>query len=123
MPRPPSGRLVLGRDAAPPPSFMVRPVPPDGAAGAGADGAAAGAVGAALAPEGRFAGFLTSTVTARLRPCENFWRTCVASLLDEDALERVVVERVSGLVGLLVSFCSVISRVVLAPLRPVNRRR
>ena len=25
----------------------------------------------------RLTGFLTSTVTARVRPCENFWRTCV----------------------------------------------
>ena len=36
---------------------------------------------------------------------------------------RAVVDRVSGLVGLVVSFCSVISLLVLAPLRPVNRRR
>ena len=33
----------------------------------------------ALVPTPRLTGFLTSTVTARVRPCENFWRTCVAS--------------------------------------------
>src|SRR5262245_63142365 len=99
------GRAGAGPAPAPAPSFSVRPV-----AGAGAGvstlGAAAGA--AAVVPAGRLTGFLTSTVTARVRPCENFWRTCVASLFAEAALLRVVVERVSGLVGLVVSFCSVI---------------
>src|SRR5262245_35123252 len=104
--------------AAPAPSFSVRPVAGAGAAaGVSALGAAAGA--AALA--GRLTGFLTSTVTARVRPCENFWRTCVASLFADAAPLRSVVDRVSGLVGLVVSFCSVIWPVVLGPLRRVNR--
>ena len=75
----------------------------------------------AAAPGVRLTGFLTSTVTARVRPCENFCRTWVASALAAAPL-RAVVERVSGLVALVSSFCSVISRVVLGPLRPVNRR-
>ena len=53
----------------------------------------------AAAPGVRLTGFLTSTVTARVRPCENFWRTWVASALAAAPL-RAVVERVSGLVGL-----------------------
>ena len=71
-------RVVARR--APPPSLRVRAVGAAGAlastAGAGAGAAAAGA----LAPGGRLTGFLTSTVTARVRPWLNFWRTCVASL-------------------------------------------
>ena len=51
-------------------------------------------------PVGRLTGFLTSTATTRVRPCENFWRTCVASLPPFAAAPaRVVVESVSGLVG------------------------
>ena len=101
------------------------------ASGCGAVGGAAGASGAGAATarraqarscrRARLTGFLTSTVTARVRPCENFWRTCVASLLLAARAARAVVERVSGLVGLVSSFCSVISRVVLGPLRRVNR--
>ena len=65
--------------AAPPPSFRVRAV--GAAAGASALGLQAPGRRAAgvAAPAGRLTGFLTSTVTARVRPCENFWRTCVAS--------------------------------------------
>ncbi len=99
----------------------------DGGCGSRSSGAGTGAGietgGGAAAGGGRLIGFLTSTVTARVRPCENFWRTCVSPPLATAAPGRAVVDRVSGLVGLVVSFCSVIRFFVLAPLRPVNRRR
>src|SRR5207237_1512682 len=47
------------------------------------------------------------TVTARVRPWLNFWRTCVSPPLAAAAPGRAAVDRVSGLVGLVVSFCSV----------------
>ena len=94
-----------------------------GAIVAGAAVVAAAVVAAAVvaAVVARFTGFLTSTVTARVRPCENFWRTCVASAFAAAPVR--VVDRLSGLVVLLCSFCSVMSAVVLGPLRPVNRCR
>src|SRR5262249_33365114 len=108
--------------AAPPPSFKVRPPLAGAAAAASGFGAGADGGGAPAEGPGRLTGFLTSTVTARVRPCENFWRTCVASPFLAGTLGRaVVVDSVSGLVGLVVSFCSVIWPVVLGPLRRVNR--
>ena len=118
MPRPPEppwlplgrmgGTTRAGAAGALPPSFRVRPVGAGGGAlgagtgvGAGAGAAATGAAVAGLPV--RLTGFLTSTVTARVRPCENFGRTWVASLLAA-APARVAVERVRGLVGLVCSF-------------------
>ena len=77
--------------------------------------------GAAAAAAGRLIGFLTSTVTARVRPCENFWRTCVSLPLDTAAPVRTVVDKVSGLVGLVVSFCSVIRFLSLLRFGPSTR--
>ena len=117
LPASPDGRPVGGRGvaagvavlrvvvaAAVPPSFRVRPL---GAAG-GASAAAAGEGAAETGVTDRLTGFLTSTVTARVRPWLNFWRTCVSPPLAAAAPVRAVVVRVSGLVGLVCSFCSVI---------------
>ena len=76
------------RQAAPAPRARRRRRPASGC-GRSAPQAAASAQARAQAqapPQARtrrrrrLTGFLTSTVTARVRPCENFWRTCVASL-------------------------------------------
>ena len=96
-----AARAVVAAAGAPPNFRGVRAA----GAGAAASGAgAAAATGAGGAPAGgRLTGFLTSTVTARVRPWLNFWRTCVSPPLPAGAV-RVVVERVSGLLGLVDSF-------------------
>ncbi len=123
-----AGSRARARRRPPLRRFRVRPAGADGAAaGFGGSGAGAGATGAGAAVA---AGGAPGALHRLLDLDRYRARTPVRELLAH--LRRVrlrrrararFVERVSGLVVLFCSFCSVMSAVVLAPPRPVNRRR